>query len=172
MGALASAASGIAGAVSAVRTVVNTIENPSSLNPLNTQSALLAQQQSLALKQLQQKQAVDTENLTAQTALDQQQLAAQSASDTDQRQSALRAAVARQRASYGASGISPDDGSSQAVLLGMFDDNDQVQQDADRIDSLRSAALDQNLTDQANVDVLQRTQLQQQQKLQQVAEGF
>jgi hypothetical protein len=172
MGAISSFVTGITSAVGAVKSVVQLVENPASLNPLNTSSNLIAQQQSLALKQLQQKQQADEQNLEAQTALQKEQIAASGQSTQDQAQAALIRAVAKQRADFGAQGVSSGDGSGQAVLLGLYDQTDAQAEDRQRIDNLRNAAIDQNVADRYNLDVLQRTQLQQQQKLQRVAEGF
>lgn len=173
MGAISSAVSGITSAVSAVKDVATFVEDPAKLDPFNTSEALLAKQQSLALQQLQAKQSVDMANATANANLQQQELAATADAQTQSRQTALKAAVARQRAAFGADGLDASGGgSADAVLLGLASQSDQEQADQDRIDSLKSAAIGQGLTDQSNIDVLQRAQLMQQQKLAQAAEGF
>lgn len=172
MGSIVSAVTELTGLVGAVRQVANFVENPASLDPFNTSSDLLAKQQAEAMKELQQKQQVEERKAQAGAAIQKSQIAADAQASQDQTQAALMRAVAKQRAQFGAQGIAPDDGSGQAVLLGLYKQTDQDLADQQRIDSLRNAAIDQNLNDQYAVDVLQRTQLAQQQKLQRIAENY
>jgi hypothetical protein len=172
MGAIVPAVAELTSIIGAVRTAVNFIENPASLNPFNTQSGLVEKQQELALRQLQAQQKVEAQNAAAQADLQRRQIAASAQEQQDQAQAALMRAVAKQRASFGAQGISPGEGSAQAVLLGLYDQSEEQQADQQRLDNLRYAAIDQNLSNRYNVDVLQRTQLRQKQKLQKIAENY
>lgn len=56
----------------------------------------------------------------------------------------LRRAVARQRARFGAQGVGSDGGSSEAVLLGLFEESEQEKLKREQMDNLRnqSARLD------------------------------
>jgi hypothetical protein len=172
MGSILSAVTELTSLVNTVRTVANVIENPASLNPFNTQSDLLAKRQAETLKELQEKQQVEDRRAQAEASLQKAQLAAESQVSRDQTQAALMRAVAKQRAQFGAEGISPEEGSAQAVLLGLYKQNDQQLADQQRIENLRNAAIDQNLNDQYALDVLQRTQLAQRQKLDRIAENY
>lgn len=125
----------------------------------------LRREQDLALRQLTQRQKAEERNLAEQTALERERLAADAVSAEDARRSALRRAVARQRASFGAQGIGSGDGSSQAVLLGLFDESDAERAQRERMDNIRSAALDLGASQQERSDVLQRSQLAERQKL-------
>ncbi len=165
MGGLSSIVSGINDVASVVGTVKSLANNVNTLagnsQALSDQKA----QQTLALAQLKAQQAQSLRAAQDQAALEKQQIQAAAQSADDQSRLALKRAVARQRAAYGAQGISSDDGSGQAVLLGMYDESDQEKADRTQIDNLRSAALDQNLSAQGSADVLQLSQLQQRQKL-------
>lgn len=172
MGSIVSAVTELTSLVGAVRQVANFVENPASLNPFNTSSDLVAKQQAEAMKELQQKQQLEERKAQSDAGLQKAQLAAESRASQDQTQAALMRAVAKQRAQFGAKGISPDEGSAQAVLLGLYKQNDQQLADQERIDNLRNAAIDQNLNDQYALDVLQRTQLAQKQKLDRIAENY
>jgi hypothetical protein len=167
MGGLTSIVSGINEIASVVGTVNSLANNVNSLTGSGNSQALKDQkkQQALALAQLKGQQAEAQQTAAAQAALAKQQLQAQAQSAEDDRLQSLRRAVARQRAAYGAQGVDSGDGSSQAVLLGMFDESDQDKQNRAQLDTLRSAAIDQNLAAQTGADVLQLSQLQQRQRL-------
>ena len=127
----------------------------------------LRSQQQLALQQLQAKQENQTNELIAQTELERQKIDADTAAAEDARQAALRRAVARQRTQFAAQGISSaDGGSTEAVLLGLFDESEEEQAERERLDSIRYAALDQDLQAKNSLNILQQTQLLEQQKLQ------
>ncbi len=167
MGALSSVISGINTVASVVGTVNSLANNIGSLadTSRNQDVKNLKAHQDLALKQLRMQQDLAQQTAEDNAALQKSQLAAQSASDDRQRQAALKRAVAAQRASFGAQGVGSGDGSSEAVLLGLFDESDDERKDRERLDILRSTALDQSISSGVNQDMLQLTQLQQRQKL-------
>jgi hypothetical protein len=123
------------------------------------------QSQKLALQQLKEQQ--DESLRRAQEDADAQRanIALQSQTDEQQRRDALKRAVARQRAEFGASGLSPTGGSADAVLLGLFDETERDRAARDALDNWRFNTIDQNLMQQSRQNVLQRTQLEQKQKL-------
>ncbi|MEC7028226.1 MAG: transporter, partial [Pseudomonadota bacterium] len=106
------------------------------------------------------------------TALSREKLAAEAKNAEENRLSALRRAVARQRASFGATGLSANEGSAEAVLLGLFEETDQDRQQRERLDTLRNRALDNDLASTQSLNVLQRSQLAQQQRLERIAKGY
>jgi hypothetical protein len=71
----------------------------------------------------------------------QQQIAIQSEKDESNRRDALRRAVARQRAEFGAQGIDTHDGSAEAILLGLTSQSDTDQNAQNRLTNLRQQAL-------------------------------
>ncbi len=77
---------------------------------------------------------------SAQSAL----LAKQQQSDEQSRQRALRASMASQRARFGASGLTPEEGSAEAVLLGMFSESEAEAAARAERDALRQRAIDTN----------------------------
>jgi hypothetical protein len=114
-----------------------------------------------SLRELQAKQNLELSRLAQKNALDKQEIATKSQEANQQRQAALRRAVARQRAEFGASGVSTEDGSSEAVLLGLFQETEDDKANRARLDNLRVKALDQNLSNASRVNTLERTQLKQ-----------
>ena len=167
MGALTSATSLIGGITSTLNTVdnfVDTIENFGGQDDRRAQQNLQAQQD-LALRQLQEQQALEEQQAQqdAELRLQQQQIDAQNAEE--RRQRALKSAMARQRASFGASGITTQGGSAEAVLLGLFDESEEELEQRNRLDQLSTTALSQGLQQQTSLNVLQRTQLQERQNL-------
>lgn len=136
-------------------------------NVLSSESSYRAQQdaQNAALAHLQQQQALQMKNAQAEAALERESIALKSKADEDARLAALRRAVARQRANYGASGTGSAGGSAQAVLLGLFDETEDELASRGRLDSLRSRALDMSLENRGALNILQRTQLQERAKI-------
>ncbi len=120
----------------------------------------------LALDQLKRQQTLQQRQLEEKAALERQQIALNAKLTEEQRQTALRRAVARQRANFGAQGVGSATGSSQAVLLGHFDESDDERQRREELDALRVTALDQNVSQNRALNILQRTQLSERQKIQ------
>lgn len=126
----------------------------------------------VALEQLQAQQAMQQQQNRQNVALEQRQIAAQSEINEQNRRAALKRAVARQRAQFGSSGISQGSGSSEAVLLGMFDETEAELAQRARLDNLRKGALDQRLAQSNSLNVLQYEQLRQRQNLNNVTSSY
>ncbi|MCB1682179.1 MAG: transporter [Rhodospirillales bacterium] len=122
-------------------------------------------QDALALDQLKRQQALQQKQLEERTALEREQIAANARLSEEQRQQALRRAVARQRANFGSQGVGSASGSSQAVLLGLFNESDEERQRRQELDALRETALDQSVAQNRSINILQRTQLAERQRL-------
>jgi len=119
----------------------------------------------LALRQLEQQQAIGQNQLAQTNQLARAQNDEKVAQDTDDRLRALRRATARQRAAFGAQGIVSAGGSAEAVLLGLFEETDRDTQDRQRLDNLRNQAMGLGERQSSALNVLQRTQLQERNKL-------
>lgn len=122
-------------------------------------------EQELALRQLQDRQNLDRRQALQNASLERERIATAAAQNEQERRDALRRAVARQRANFGAQGVSQNGGSSQAVLLGLFDETEGELQRRTELDNLRTRAIDLDLSQKAGLNVLQRTQLKERQKL-------
>lgn len=123
------------------------------------------EEQNLALRQLQQQQALQRKNMAAQNALEKEKISAQAVQAEESRRAALKRAVARQKASFGAQGVGSGSGSAQAVLLGLFDESEGELKNRERMDSFRLSALDQGLSQNQSLNLLQTQQLRERQKL-------
>jgi colicin import membrane protein len=119
------------------------------------QLAGLIAQQDLAFTQAQ-----------AETQRRQAELAAGAEASESERRSALRRAVARQRVSFGASGIDATGGSGEAVLLGLINNSEDEASQRRRTDALREQALTQDLSNLRQQNLLERTRLAEAQKFQ------
>jgi hypothetical protein len=161
------------GGVSSVFSTLGTIGKGVSLvaNAFGNDSSSRSAQrgQELALRQLQDQQRLNAQNLAQQTALERDKLTAQSQIAEKERQLALRRAVARQRANFGSQGVSTGSGSSQAVLLGLFDESADELAARERLDGLKNRALDLDISQNQSLGLLQRTQLQERQKLDKIS---
>ena len=149
MGAIAPVLGTILQVGSALGTVAGVVQ-PFVKN--NSERKQQKQAQNLNLQQLQQDAALrkeETRTITAQA--------------DAQRRAALKRSVARQRANFGAQGIGANTGSSEAVLLGMFQESDEERANREKLDSIRSSVIDQNLGHQQQLNLLQQTQLREKQ---------
>ncbi|HEY0900798.1 MAG TPA: transporter [Micavibrio sp.] len=167
MGALTPVITGITTlttAVTAADRLINVTRGFAS-DPYESQRKALRAEQDLALRQLTAQQAMNEQQAAQDAETQRQKLASDGQSAENTRRAALRRAVARQRAQFGASGMATGDGSSEAVLLGLFEETERDRNDASRLNQLRLAALDQSLGEQRALNVLQRTQLQERQAL-------
>lgn len=126
-------------------------------NQVSRSQSQRSQEQSL--EQLKAQQRLQEQQLAQDAALERQKIATDSKQDAEERQSALKRAVARQRASFGAQGISTGQGSSQAVLLGLFEETEDEKRRRDALDQIRLTSIDQDLGQRSSINVLQRTQL-------------
>ena len=161
MGAITPIASGITSLVGTLNTVNNLVGAVQTLSG----NSPARQDQDLALRQLQERQRLQEAQLVQSNALEREKIAAQAAQDEEQRQRALRRAVARQRAQFGGSGVSSNSGSAQAVLLGLFDESEEELASRATLDNLRSRALDLDASQTRSLNLLQATQLSQRNNL-------
>ncbi|PZP56786.1 MAG: hypothetical protein DI586_02510 [Micavibrio aeruginosavorus] len=88
------------------------------------------------------------------------------------RKRALRNAVARQRAEFGGSGIGSADGSSEAVLLGLFNESDDERAMRQQITNLRNNALDLTPAQIQQRNLLQQTQSREQDAINRITDFF
>lgn len=164
MGALTPVMTGLTTLVGIADTAMGAY-NSLTHDPVAAQRQQLRAQQDLALRQLQQRQAHDLQIAGDKAALERSQIAASAQADDERRRAALKRAVARQRASFGAQGMGGATGSAEAVLLGLFDESDQDRAQRERLDQIRLGAVDQALASRNQLNILQRSQLQERQKL-------
>lgn len=171
MGALS--ANGLMQALSSISSIVNTANTAfGMIQSINDPHRQLRAQQDVALQQLRAQQGLAEAHSAEKAAQERQKIALDAAQSEEQRRAALKRAVARQRTQFGAQGLSDLDGSGQAVMLGMFAESDQERARREQIDSLRTSAIDTDLEQQRRLNVLQRTQLQEQQALQRAIKGY
>ena len=126
-------------------------------------------QQKQAVKELQQSQALGEKNRAEDVAREKEKLRIETGLANKERQEALRRAVSRQRANFSAQGVGAGAGSSQAVLLGLFEESDDEREKREALDNLRFNALDQNFAQGRSLNVLQRTQLEERNKVSQLS---
>lgn len=148
---------GAVGAAQGIISTVNAVQN--IVNP--------DAKDDLALKQLRAYQNAQQQHFEQQNALEREKMALLGAQEEEERQRALRRAVARQRAQFGASGIGATaaDGSAEAVLLGLFEESENDRSKRAELDNLRNQALDMDSSQKRTLNLLQATQLAEKQKL-------
>ena len=160
MGGIASVATTAIQALGAVNTVlgaVNTFQKDSGRESINQAKAL----NDLNLQQQRERAALEKEQLKL------------SADQVEkERQSALRRAVARQRALFGSGGTGSSDGSARAVLLGLFDESDEDRAQRNALDTLKTKAIDTGVSQSQRINALQLSQLQQRNNINQFTSAF
>ncbi len=123
----------------------------------------------LALQQLQNQQVLQQQQATQNAQLTRDEIAAKARNAEEIRKAALKRSVAKRRAEFGANGVSAGAGSSEAVLLGLFDESEEEKQQRLRLDKIRLKSLDQGLAQSRATNTLKRTQLNARQKLNQTS---
>lgn len=121
-----------------------------------------------AYEQMKAQSDLSLQNARERAELEKQQIRLSAQSAESERRAALRRAMARQRAQYGASGISSGDGSAQAVLLGLFDESEEEARQREALDALKTASVDQGVAQQRRINTLQLTQLKERNRLNKV----
>lgn len=147
MGSLVSALGPILQVGSAIGTVAGAVQ-PFIKN---------AQSQSHLKAANEQENQILAQNISLQK--EQNRLASLQAEET--RRAALKRAMARQRAIFGARGSGDPSGSSEAVLLGQFQESDAERITRERSDALRDKALDQSLNQKRQSNLLEQEQQRQ-----------
>lgn len=149
-----------------------------SVVPLLTATLSVAQgvastsRNSTSLENLKAQQDLQERQAATNAALQKEQIALSTAQDDKDRKAALKRAVARQRASFGSAGVGSAAGSSQAVLLGLFEESEDEQRKREALDALKLKSIDQDLEQTRALNVLQRAQLEEKNNLNNVSTGI
>lgn len=78
-----------------------------------------------------------------------------------ERRTKLKKLISAQRAQFGGSGVRSGEGSSEAVLGGLFSDSDMDRQDNETQYSLSNQSINQGVAQQRQLNLLQKEQLRQ-----------
>lgn len=100
----------------------------------------------------------ENKHIKQETQRQQQQQALQADQDAKARQEALRRAVARQRAAFGGQNIDSNEGSAEAILLGLTQQSDSEHMAQDRMLQLRQQALEQSAQNKQRKNLLSLNQ--------------
>jgi len=149
----------LTGTLGTVQTIAGTL---GAIKGLSNPSA----SENLAMEQLKAQQNLQEQQLAQNAALERESIALKAGLSEQERQSALRRAVARQRAAFGPSGISANaGGSTEAVLLGFTQESDTEREKREKLDGLRKASINLDLQQERSLNLLQATQLAEKQSL-------
>lgn len=88
-----------------------------------------------------------------------------------ERQKALKRAVARQKAQFGAQGVGSGDGSAEAVLLGLFEESEEERKARERLDQTRARALDSRAATSNRLDLLEQSRLAEKNRIDRILFG-
>lgn len=158
MGGFAPIISGVTKAVTLANTINSAAGIAKQWSGSEASADRAAQRQAEAALKAQNRQ---EERAAAQSiALEKAKLKAESDAATAARQDALRRAIAKRRAEFGASGITADDGSAEAVLLGLSQESERTQAERDTLDRLKETALDDSLANLRAKNLLELSELQ------------
>lgn len=123
-------------------------------------------------RQLAEAQRLQESQSAASAALEREKLALDAKATEEERRSALKRAVARQRASFGSQGVGSTGGSAQAVLLGMFEESDAERERRSQLDNLRLRIIDEDVSQRRATNILDRQKLQERNRLDAVAASY
>ncbi len=157
MTSFASQAFQVLGAVNTVLGAVNQFSNDSGKQDYEAQ---------------QRKNQMELQNVQEKAALEKRQIALNAQVLEEERRNALRRAIARQKAVYGASGTDSSTGSGQAVLLGLVSDSEDERARRQALDTLKTASADQAVAQQQRINTLQLTQLRERDKYNQYTAAY
>ena len=153
MGGIASVASTAIQALGAVNTVLGAV------NSFQKKSGREDYSQTKALNDLKLQQERERANL------EKEQISLSKVQAEKERQSALRRAMAKQRAQFGAGGTGSSDGSAKAVLLGLFDESDEERSQREALDTLKTRAIDTGVAQTQRINTLQLSQLKERNRI-------
>lgn len=139
------------------------LEAEAARREFDRQRLLAAQDIERRLAEQRQVEEGRTADLKTSTQLD--SLRTEAAASETQRLAALRRAVARQRARFGAQGVGSSGGSSEAVLLGIVSESDEDRVERARLDRLRETAMGDELEARRRRNLLELTELAEKQRL-------
>lgn len=97
------------------------------------------------------------------------QLQQTQAAEEQRRVEALRRAMAKHRASFGARGVTAAGGSGEAILLGLVGESDRERQTAIAADRLQTQALQQRVSDLNRRNLLEQSQLAERHRIQRLS---
>lgn len=157
----------LAGAVTATRSAVQTLRGAG--RGWGDPQDALRRQQAQDLSQLKARQALEERQAAQEADLARARNHIESGAAEEARRAALKRAVARQRALFGAQGTGSTGGSAQAVLLGLFDESDAEKAQRERLDGVRQAVLETDLSARRQANLLQLTQLAERQRLERLS---
>jgi hypothetical protein len=152
------------GALSTIGTAFNTISGGDE--------RLRRAQQDQAMRNLQARQAQGDAQASAQASQQRATIALDAQEADDRRRAALKRAVAKRNAQFGATGIGGAGGSREAVLLGLFDESESEKQNRENLDKIRYGAIDNTLGFNASRNVLEQTELKNRQRLDDIANRY
>lgn len=138
----------------------------------NRGEGVLRAQQDQAMRDLQRQQAQRTAETEVDARAARDKIALDAADAERRRLVALKRAVAKRNARFGATGIGGDAGSREAILLGLYNESDAEKQQREDLDKLRYAAIDNDLSSLNSRNILEQTQLAERQKLTRLAQGY
>jgi len=117
-------------------------------NPITTALSLVGANRAFdtgaSYRAAQQHYALNEKIAAENARADKEKLVLETAEDDRKRREALRRAVARQRTQFAAQGIDASDGSGQAVLLGLFEENDAERAYREKLNRIRLDAIDRD----------------------------
>lgn len=152
------------GAIQTIGTAVDTLSGNARDNARAQQrhamDALIARQNQ-AMGEAQQKAATERKKIELDAK-----------AEEDRRRAALKRAMAKRNAAFGASNIAGGSGSREAVLLGLYNESEEERKQREELDKLRFNVIDTDLSNLQSRNILTQTQLAEQQRLQSLGSRY
>ena len=129
-------------------------------------------QDSVDRKRQKESDALSLQQAQANAAIQKEQNRLSALKDETERRVALKKAVAKQRANFGSQGIGSAGGSSEAVLLGLFNESDEERQLREQMTALRDNAISLNSAQIQQKNLLEQAQASQQDAINRITDLF
>lgn len=119
-------------------------------------------------KNLKRESDIRLQALQKEAELKKQNIDLDTSADQDKRRRAVMAAIAKQKAAFGASGIGSSGGSAQAYLLGLNEENDTITAEQNSAAAIQKKILDLSLQSQQRLNTLALTEAKEKGKIKRV----
>ncbi|PCH98421.1 MAG: hypothetical protein COB76_07090 [Alphaproteobacteria bacterium] len=134
--------------------------------------SMAKRQRDYAMRNLKRQQSQKTTEATANANAQRQKIELDAVGAERRRRSALKRSVAKRNARFGATGIGGGSGSREAILLGLYNESESEKKQREDLDKLRFSSINNDLSNVAARNILEKTQFSERQKLERIADSY
>lgn len=125
-----------------------------------------------AMRDLQRQQAQQQSEAQQRADQQRQQIALNAEQAEQARRSALKRAMAKRNARFGASGIGGANGSREAIMLGLYNESEDEKKQREALDKIRYDSITSDLNNLNSRNILERTEMAENNRLSRLADSY